>query len=147
MFVDGSWTAGVYKDASFDWGLFAIPAPMGKKTAICFHPDMAITMNNATAHPQEAKAFLSWLCTESGATIASQNLPSGYFPMIKFDIKLEDVHANEFLALNAGKETDARFVWPALMYLYAPMDQAVIKVMKHQMTPRQAADSIQSLKK
>jgi raffinose/stachyose/melibiose transport system substrate-binding protein len=51
------------------------------------------------------------------------------------------------LALNAGKETDARFVWPALMYLYAPMDQAVIKVMKHQMTPRQAADSIQSLKK
>jgi raffinose/stachyose/melibiose transport system substrate-binding protein len=147
MFVDGSWTAGVYKDASFEWGLFAIPAPRGKKTAICFHPDMAITMNNATTHPQEAKAFLAWLCTESGATIASQNLPSGYFPMIKFNIKLEDVHANEFLALNAGKETDARFVWPALMNLYAPMDQAVIKVMKHQMTPKQAADSIQVLKK
>ncbi|MBJ2355322.1 ABC transporter substrate-binding protein, partial [Sphaerochaeta sp. S2] len=63
MFVDGSWTAGVYKDASFDWGLFAIPAPKGKNTAICFHPDMAITMNRATKYPEEAKAFLAWLCT------------------------------------------------------------------------------------
>ncbi|NCC65285.1 MAG: extracellular solute-binding protein, partial [Spirochaetia bacterium] len=66
MFVDGSWTAGVYKDASFDWGLFALPAPKGKDTAICFHPDMAITMNTKTKHPEEAKAFLAWLCTEQG---------------------------------------------------------------------------------
>jgi len=145
MFVDGSWTAGVYKDASFDWGLFAIPAPKGKKTAITFHPDMAITMNRATAHPQEAKDFLAWLCTKEGATTASKNLPSGYFPMINFPIALEDVHANEFLSLNAGKETDARFVWPALMDLYSPMNQAVIKVMKGQITAKQAADSVQAL--
>lgn len=142
MFVDGSWTAEVYKDATFDWGLFAIPAPRGKQTAICFHPDMAITMNRATAHPDEAKAFLTWLCTLEGATKASQNLPVGYFPMINFPITLEDVHANEFLALNTGKQTDARFVWPALMDLYAPMNQAVIKVMKGQLTAKQAADSV-----
>ncbi len=145
MFVDGSWTAGVYKDASFDWGLFAIPAPKGKSTAICFHPDMAITMNKATKYPEEAKAFLAWLCTEEGATTASQNLPSGYFPMINFPIKLEDPHANEFLSLNAGKKTDARFVWPKLMNLYAPMNQAVIKVMKGDITAKQAADSVQAL--
>jgi len=142
MFVDGSWTAEVYKDAPFDWGLFAIPAPRGKQTAICFHPDMAITMNRATTHPDEAKAFLTWLCTREGATKASQNLPVGYFPMINFPITLEDVHANEFLALNTGKQTDARFVWPALMDLYAPMNQAVIKVMKGQLTAKQAADSV-----
>ncbi len=146
MFVDGSWTAGVYKDASFDWGLFAIPAPKGKDTAICFHPDMAITMNTKTKHPEEAKAFLAWLCTEQGATTASRNLPSGYFPMIKFPIKLENPHANEFLALNAGKETDARFVWPKLMHLYAPMNQAVIRVMKGQISAQGAADSVQALR-
>lgn len=145
MFVDGSWTAGVYKDASFDWGLFAIPAPKGKNTAICFHPDMAITMNTATQHPEEARAFLAWLCTEQGATTASRNLPSGYFPMIQFPIKLENAHANEFLALNAGKETDARFVWPKLMHLYAPMNQAVIRVMKGQTTAQAAANSVQAL--
>ncbi len=142
MFVDGSWTAEVYKDVGFDWGLFAIPAREAGKTAICFHPDMAITMNNATKHPEEAKAFLQWLCTEEGAAAASKNLPVGYFPMIKFPIVLEDVHANEFLSLNAGKETDARFVWPALMDLYAPMNQAVIQVLKGEAAPQQAADSV-----
>lgn len=146
MFVDGSWTAGVYKDASFDWGLFAIPAAKGKDTAICFHPDMAITMNRGTEYPEEARAFLAWLCTEEGATTASRNLPSGYFPMIDFAIELEDPHANEFLALNAGKQTDARFVWPKLMDLYAPMNQAVIKVMKGDLTAKQAADSVQALR-
>ncbi|MGB4406667.1 MAG: hypothetical protein WBI82_07400 [Sphaerochaeta sp.] len=63
--------------------------------------------------------------------------------MIKFAITLENPHANEFLALNAGKQTDARFVWPTLMDLYSPMDQAAIKVKKGDITARQAADSIQ----
>jgi len=147
MFMDGSWTAGVYKDATFQWGVFAMPAPAGHKTAVCFHPDMALTMNAKTAHPEEAKAFLAWICTEAGATTASKNLPVGYFPMIKFNIKLDDPHANEFLALNSGKETDARFVWPALMDLYSPMNQAVIGAMKGTMTPQQAADSVQAKKK
>ncbi|AEE17099.1 ABC transporter substrate-binding protein [Treponema brennaborense] len=147
MFIDGSWTAGVYADATFNWGVFAVPAPAGKKTAVTFHPDMAITMNAHSKHPAEAKAFLAWLCTKEGATTASQNLPVGYFPMINFPIQLSDPHANEFLALNQGKETDARFVWPALMDLYAPMNQAVIAVMKGQQTPKQAADAVAALKK
>ena len=142
MFVDGSWTAGVYSDADFEWGVFAIPAPKGKKTAVCFHPDMAITMNTKTAHREECRAFLAWLCTKEGATTASQNLPVGYYPMINFEIALEDEHANEFLALNTGKETDARFVWPALMNLYSPMNQAVIRVMRGEITAQAAADSV-----
>lgn len=147
MFVDGSWTVGVYNDVDFDWGVFAIPAPEGKDTAICFHPDMAITMNPATTHPEETKAFLSWLCTKEGASTASEYLPAGFFPMINFPIQLDNKQANEFLSLNQGKETDARFVWPALMDLYAPMDQAVINVMKGTMTPQEAADYVTNEKK
>lgn len=143
MFVDGSWTAGVYADAPFQWGVFAIPPRAGGTNVITFHPDMAITYNAATTHPDEAKAFLEWLCSEAGATEASKNLPVGYFPMINFDITLADEHANEFLALNKGKDTDARFVWPVLMDKYAPMNQAVIKVIKGEMTPQAAADSVQ----
>ncbi|MCR5289343.1 MAG: extracellular solute-binding protein [Treponema sp.] len=146
MFMDGSWTAGVYSDADFEWGVFALPAPKGRKTVICFHPDMALTMNTKTAHPEEAKAFLAWLCTKEGATTASRNLPVGYYPMIKYEIALEDAHANEFLSLNTGKDTDARFVWPALMDLYAPMNQAVISVIKGTQTPQQAADSVAARK-
>jgi raffinose/stachyose/melibiose transport system substrate-binding protein len=144
MFMDGSWTAGVYAGASFDWGLFALPAPQGKKTAITFHPDMAITYNKATKHPQECKDFLAWLASKEGATTASENLPVGYFPMISFAIQLSDPHANEFLALNNGKETDARFVWPKFLDLYAPMNQAVIQVLKGEITPRQAADKMET---
>lgn len=147
MFMDGSWTAGVYKDASFNWGVFALPAPAGRATVICFHPDMALTMNTKSAHPKEARAFLAWLCTKEGATVASKNLPVGYFPMINFNITLDDPHANEFLALNKDRETDARFVWPALMDLYSPMNQAVIACMKGAMTPQQAADSVAAKRK
>lgn len=143
MFIDGSWSVGTYSDAPFDWGIFAIPAPKGNKTAICFHPDMAITMNKATKYPNEAKAFLSWLCTVEGASTASKYLPAGFFPMINAPISIELKQANEFLALNDGKETDARFVWPVLLALYSPMDQAVIKVMKGEITPTQAANDVQ----
>jgi raffinose/stachyose/melibiose transport system substrate-binding protein len=144
MFMDGSWTAGVYDGAPFAWGVFAIPAPAGKATAITFHPDMAITYNRATKHPEECQEFLAWLASEEGATTASANLPVGYFPMISFPIQLADPHANEFLALNAGQKTDARFVWPKFMNLYAPMNQAVIQVMKGAMTPREAAEAMEA---
>lgn len=144
MFVDGSWTISVYDGVPFDWGVFAVPARNAEDTKVTFHPDMAITMNTASAHPEECKAFLEWLCTEAGATTAAQALPTGYFPMINFPIELSDVHANEFLALNEGRETDARFVWPALMDLYAPMNQAAINVLKGTATPQEAADSVQT---
>jgi raffinose/stachyose/melibiose transport system substrate-binding protein len=64
--------------------------------------------------------------------------------MINFPIQLSDVHANEFLALNQGKETDARFVWPKLMDLYSPMNHAVIQVLKGEITARQAADAMEA---
>ena len=144
MFMDGSWTIGVYSDAPFDWGLFAAPAPRGRNTAICFHPDMAITWNAGTKYPQECKDFLAWLATREGATIASAALPLGFFPMINAPIQLTNAQANECLALNSGKETDARFVWPKLMDLYAPMNQAVIQVLRGQMTARQAAEAMET---
>ena len=144
MFMDGSWTAGVYSDAAFEWGVFAMPAPRGKNTAITFHPDMAITWNASTKYPEECRNFLAWLASPEGATVASAALPLGFFPMINFPINLADPHANEFLALNTGKETDARFVWPKFMELYAPMNQAVIQVIKGEKTARQAADEMEA---
>jgi raffinose/stachyose/melibiose transport system substrate-binding protein len=64
--------------------------------------------------------------------------------MINFPIQLADPHANEFLALNSGKDTDARFVWPKFLELYAPMNQAVIQVIKGERTPRQAAEAMET---
>jgi raffinose/stachyose/melibiose transport system substrate-binding protein len=144
MFMDGSWTAGVYADAPFEWGVFAMPAPRGRPTLITFHPDMAITYNKATKYPKECQEFLAWLASPQGAAIASQALPVGFFPMISAPITLDDPHANEFLALNKGRDTDARFVWPKFLDLYAPMNQAVIKVLKGEQTPQQAANDMEA---
>jgi raffinose/stachyose/melibiose transport system substrate-binding protein len=105
---------------------------------------MAITYNTKTKYPNECREFLGWIATREGATVASANLPAGYFPMINASIQLTDPHANEFLALNSGKDTDARFVWPKFMDLYAPMNQAVIQVLKGERTPRQAADAMET---
>ncbi|MDR0487021.1 MAG: extracellular solute-binding protein [Treponema sp.] len=144
MFMDGSWTAGVYSGAPFEWGVFAMPAIRGLNTAVTFHPDMAITWNARTKYPQECKDFLAWIASREGSTTAAAALPLGFFPMISFPINLADVHANEFLGLNSGKETDARFVWPKFMELYVPMNQAVIQVIKGAKTPRQAADEMEA---
>jgi raffinose/stachyose/melibiose transport system substrate-binding protein len=142
MFVDGSWTISVYKDVTFKWGVFAIPPRSGKENIITFHPDASITMNAATKHSKEAKDFLAWLCTEDGAKASAAKLPTGLFPMSKFQVTLQDEHANEFLALNNGKKTDARFVWPVLMDQYTPMNDAVISAIKGEKTPQEAADSV-----
>jgi raffinose/stachyose/melibiose transport system substrate-binding protein len=144
MFMDGSWTAGVYAGVPFEWGLFAMPAPKGRATIITFHPDMAITYNKATKYPRECQEFLTWLASPEGTAVASKLLPIGFFPMINAPIKLDDPHANEFLALNKGRETDARFVWPKFLDLYAPMNQAVVKVLKGEQTPQQAANDMEA---
>lgn len=142
MFMDGSWNLGVYGDMADEWGLFSMPAPNAADTSMTFHLDMAIGMNANSKHPEEAKAFLAWLCTQEGATTASENLPLGFFPVIDFPITLADPHVNEFLQLNDGKNTDVRFVWPVLIDLYTPMTQELIKLLKGDVTPQGAADAM-----
>mgnify|MGYP002624290427 CR=1 FL=1 len=142
MIMDGSWSAGVYGTAAFDWGIFALPAPKDRATIICFHPDMAISMNTKTLHQKEARSFLLWLCTVNGAESVADSLPSGYFPVSMYNLPLADINANRFLRLNKGRDIDARFIWPKLVRLYEPMKQAVVDVVKGKMTPRQAADFV-----
>jgi raffinose/stachyose/melibiose transport system substrate-binding protein len=144
MFIDGSWSLGIYGDADFEWGTFAVPARDAADTAICFHPDMAITMNAATTHPDEARAFLEWLASPEGAATASKALPVGFFPMIDASIALEDPHGIEAFALNEGKVTDVRFLWPKFMDLYTPMNQEVIALLKGEQTPEGAAKAVET---
>ncbi|NLC33372.1 MAG: carbohydrate ABC transporter substrate-binding protein [Clostridiales bacterium] len=142
MFIDGSWTCGVWdKDyPDLEWGTFAIPAPEGNQPGICFHPDMGITGNNATKYPQEVKDFLTWLASPEGAQITSTYLPLGFFPMIDAPITFEDENVTEILALNEGKVMDARFVWAKLLDLYVPMVEQLNAIARGETTPQAAAD-------
>lgn len=142
MFMDRSWTSGTYGDAGFEWGVFAMPAPEGRKTVVAFHPDIAITYNTRTEYPEECKTFLAWLCTEEGVNAATAALPAGFYPMANLPVTFEDAHASKFLALNEGKETDACFVRPRLMALYTPMNRVVIQVLKGAITAQEAGDAM-----
>ena len=142
MFIDGSWTCGVWgKDyPDLNWGSFAIPAPAGSAAGMCFHPDMGITGNNATKYPEEVKAFLTWLASPEGAQTTTSYLPLGFFPMINAPITFSDERVTEILALNDGKVMDARFVWAKLLGMYTPMVDQLNAIARGETTPEAAAE-------
>ncbi len=143
MLMDGSWSCGpLNDDYDIDWGTMAFPAPEGMTPGMCFHPDMGITGNNATKHPEEVKAFLAWLATPEGAQITADYLPAGFFPMINAPITFKNTRVTDILSLNQGKTLDARFVWPKLIDYYNPIRDQLNLICTGKATPQAAADAI-----
>jgi len=142
MVIDGSWSSGTSDEYGINWGAMAFPVPEGGYDAMCFHPDMAIAGNTATQYPDEVNAFLAWIATPEGAQIVADYLPAGFFPMIDAPITLKNERLTEILALNEGKELDARFVWPKLMALYNPMLEQLNALARGETTPQEAADAV-----
>lgn len=143
MLMDGSWSCGpLNDDYDTDWGTMAFPAPEGMTPGMCFHPDMGITGNNATKHPEEVKAFLAWLATPEGAQITADYLPAGFFPMINAPITFKNERVTDILSLNQGKTLDARFIWPKLIDYYNPIRDQLNAICRGEATPQAAADAI-----
>lgn len=154
MFFGGSWDVAMFEKAapSFQWGIFAVPAPAGRKTIVCFHPDCGIGINKASKNQKEARVFLEWLTTKEAAQILADEIP-GFYPLSKNGaaLKVKSPHAGSFLAISNGKETDLRFDWPVIMDApqgkpdgYTLTQNAALAVAKGSMTPKQAADSLQA---
>lgn len=152
MMFDGSWSIGGFeKDATdFKWSVFYPPAREGKDKYVTFHIDAAIGANAASPNLEAAKIFLAWLETAQFAELLGNNLP-GFFPLTMDVPELSDPIAAEFMSFNddaAG--VDIRFVWEKLLAApsgqvdaYTAMNNAVIAVLKDEMTPQEAADSFQ----
>lgn len=148
MYFDGSWSIGTYGDVAFSWGVMAVPTIPGKSSHITFHPDAGVAINAATEHPEEAAILLSWLGSAEAAEIVANKLPTGFFPLLKTSVSINDPHANEFLALNKTVDsTDVRLPWPVLMSGdpsgYQLIVNGSIEVIKGSKTPQQAADTLQ----
>jgi raffinose/stachyose/melibiose transport system substrate-binding protein len=153
MFFGGSWDVAIFEKAApgFEWGIFATPAPAGRKTVVCFHPDCGIGINKASKFQKEARLFLEWLTTKQAAQILADEIP-GFYPLSKTGaaLKIKSAHASQFLAISNGKESDLRFDWPVLMDApqgktdgYNLTQNAALAVAKGAMTPKQAADFVQ----
>ena len=148
MLIDGSWSCGVLNDKNnydIDLGFMAVPPPEGNEPGMCLHPDMGIAGNPATQHPEEVRAFLQWLASPEGAQISADYQPGGYFPLISTPITLQDETIAAMLALNEGKNLDARFIWARMMDLYTPMVEQLNLICRGETTPQAAADAIAAI--
>jgi raffinose/stachyose/melibiose transport system substrate-binding protein len=148
MYFDGSWTMASFTDMKFNWSVFAPPPPKGHKGYVTFHPDSGIAMNSATKYPAECKAFLQWLYSDQAASIVSNSIPTGFFPIASNAAKITDAHADAFLQMTKARPTDVRFVWPRLMSGkpsgYNLLQDGTIAVMTGKKSPQDAADDLQN---
>lgn len=152
MFFGGSWDVGMFDKSiakTFEWGVFATPAPKGKPLFITFHTDIGLGINKASAKKEAAKVFLDWMATAEAAQIVANELP-GMYPMIKTPVEINNVHAAAFYNLNSqAKGLDVRLAWPKINDApsgkpsgYGLMQDNAIAVVMGKKTAKQAADDL-----
>ncbi|MFW6082452.1 MAG: ABC transporter substrate-binding protein [Chloroflexota bacterium] len=148
MWLSGSWDIPYFEEAepNFAWSVFAVPPPASRRGCVTFHPDVGIGLNASSTRQDEARAFLNWMTRPEFGRLLGSEMP-GFFPMHRESLVLENDHANAFLALNQGRDTDIRFVWEALREGspsgYALVQQGTKDVLLGKQSPQEAADALQ----
>lgn len=99
IYPAGSWDISTFNaQADFAMGAFKPPVPDGQDECyISDHTDIAMGLNAASAHPEEAKIFLEWMAGEEFANLYSNALP-GFFSLSNFPITVDDPLAQEFVS-------------------------------------------------
>ncbi len=99
IYPAGSWEiSGFNAQADFEMGAF--PPPVRKAGDECYisdHTDIGIGLNAASAHPEEAKAFLEWVGSTEFAELYANALP-GFFSLNSTPVELNDPLAQEFVS-------------------------------------------------
>lgn len=115
IFPAGSWEiSGFNAQADFEMGAF--PPPVQAEGDTCYisdHTDIGIGMNAATEHPEAAKTFLTWVASEEFASIYANALP-GFFSLSKFDVKMDDPLAQEFVSWRGECDSTIRSTYQIL---------------------------------
>ncbi|MBL8152738.1 MAG: carbohydrate ABC transporter substrate-binding protein [Anaerolineae bacterium] len=149
IYPAGSWDISTFNaQADFALGAFKPPVPDGQDTCyISDHTDIAMGMNAASAHSEEARLFLEWMTTPEFAQLYSNAIP-GFFSLSNFPITLEDPIAQEFVSWRQECQSTIRTAYQILSRgepnnendLWA----ASAAVLNGSMTPQEAADMVQS---
>jgi len=146
MWLNGSWDIASFETSqpAFEWSAFAVPALPGQAQYVAYHIDTAIALNAKSPHQVEARQFLAWVATPEFAELFAHTLP-GFFPLQKQMPKIQNPHANAFLALNQqARGTDVRWKLPVgLPDGRTMMQDNALEVFRGKLTPQQAADNLQ----
>jgi branched-chain amino acid transport system substrate-binding protein len=134
-------------EPKFQWSVFAVPAPQGQPTTVTFQPYAAVGLNAASAHPEQARLFLSWLATPTVGELLSNELPGLFVPHGKIPAA-QNPHVQAFLTLIASGNTDVGWAWPQISAKppdgYSLMMQGAVAVILGEKTAQVAADELQS---
>src|SRR5690606_21881091 len=115
IYPTGSWEIGVFNpQVSFKMGAFAPPVVNAGDTCyISDHTDIALGMNAATKHPEEARKFLEWVGSSEFATLYANALP-GFFSLNSAAVEMEDPLAKEFVGWRETCEPTIRSTYQIL---------------------------------
>ena len=115
IYPAGSWEiSGFNAQADFAMGAFKPPVQNAGDTCyISDHTDIGIGMNAATANPEAAKTFLTWVGSPEFASIFGNALP-GFFPLSNTPVELEDPLAKEIVGWRGECESTIRSTYQIL---------------------------------
>ena len=150
IYPAGSWDIGTFRQMGMDFELDAFKpyVPDGQEECyICDHVDIALGMNAATEHPEEARIFLEWLTTAEFAQLYSNALP-GFFSLSDHPITLDDPVAQEFVS---WREECASTIRPAYQILsrgepnnWLDIWNYSAQVLNGDITPEEAAEAVEA---
>lgn len=149
IYPTGSWEISVFeKDAQFEMGIF--PPPVDNAGDTCYisdHTDIALGMNAATKHPEEAKTFLSWVASPEFAELYANALP-GFFSLSNQPVNLKDPLAQEFQSWRENCEETIRNSYQILSRGEPNLENELWRVsaavINGSLTPEAAAQEIQA---
>ena len=117
IYPAGSWEIGVFGPqigGAFEMGAFPPPVPAeGDTCHISDHTDIALGMNAATKHPEEARKFLEWVGSSEFASLYANALP-GFFSLNSAPVEMEDPLAKEFVGWRESCEPTIRSTYQIL---------------------------------
>ena len=115
IYPAGSWEiSGFNALADFEMGAFKPPVQAAGDTCyISDHTDIGIGMNAATANPEAARTFLTWVASPEFASIFGNALP-GFFPLSNTPVEMQDPLAKEFVSWRGECESTIRSTYQIL---------------------------------
>ena len=148
IYPAGSWEISDFNaQAGFTMGAFPPPvAAAGDTCYISDHTDIAIGMNAATKHPEEAKAFLEWVGSSEFAALYANALP-GFFSLNSAPVEMADPLAQEFVSWRGKCSSTIRSTYQILSRGTPNLENetwnAAANVIKGTETPEDAAKRLQ----
>lgn len=148
IYPAGSWEISGFNGlVDFEMGAFYPPvAAAGDECYISDHTDIALGLNAASAHPEEAKVFLNWMGSAEFATLYANSLP-GFFSLTSEPVAMEDPLAQEFVSWRGECNSSIRSTYQILSRGTPNLENdtwnASVAVIKGEETPEAAGARLQ----